>query len=113
MKVGSDFYLIGDLRLRCAGPTYNTASAFNILFVLVFVVGWPAFLVWCGFVVFAYGEYVIIYNSFIVILFRYLRQIRDQNKLSEERVLIRVGFLFSQYREEYLYVSFHACVLVT
>ena len=37
---------------------------------------------------------------------RYLRQIRDHNKLGEERVLNRVGFLFSQYREEYLYVFF-------
>jgi hypothetical protein len=56
MKVGSDLYLISDLRLRCAGPTYNTASAFNILFVLVFVVGWPAFLVWCDFVLSASGR---------------------------------------------------------
>ena len=34
-----------------------------------------------------------------------MRRLRGNSKLNEERVLDRVGFLFSQYREEYLYAT--------
>jgi hypothetical protein len=43
------------------------------------VVGWPAFIVW------------------------YLRRVQLQGRTADESVLSRVGFLFEQYRPEYLY----------
>jgi hypothetical protein len=48
-KVGDVYYLTNDLRLKCTGSAYVAASVFNVLFVLVVVFGWPAFLIWFDF----------------------------------------------------------------
>ncbi len=45
-RVGNNYYLTSDLRLLCSGPSYTAASAFNAIFLLVFVIGWPAFMLW-------------------------------------------------------------------
>ncbi len=68
-----------DLSLRCDGDEYRRMSAFNVAFVVGVVVGWPAFIVW------------------------YLRRVQLQGRTADESVLSRVGFLFEQYRPEYLY----------
>ncbi len=77
--MGPDSYLTYDLSLRCDGDEYRRMSAFNVAFVVGVVVGWPAFLVW------------------------YLRRIQLQGRTADDSVLSRVGFLFEQYRPEYLY----------
>ncbi len=77
--VGPASFLAYDLSLRCEGAEYRRMSAFNVAFVVGVVVGWPAFLVW------------------------YLRRIQLQERTADDWVLSRVGFLFEQYRPEYLY----------
>jgi hypothetical protein len=77
--VGSASFLAYDLSLRCEGAEYRRMSAFNAAFVVGVVVGWPAFIVW------------------------YLRRVQLQERTADESVLSRVGFLFEQYRPEYLY----------
>ena len=77
--VGPTLFLTADLSLTCAGAPYLTATAFNIVFVVGIVVGWPVFLVW------------------------YLRRIQARGRTHEVAVLERVGFLYEQYRAEYLY----------
>jgi hypothetical protein len=78
-RVGSASYLTYDLSLRCEGDEYRRMSAFNVASVVGVVVGWPAFIVW------------------------YLRRVQLQGRTADESVLSRVGFLFEQYRPEYLY----------
>ncbi len=36
-------------------------------------------------------------------LVRYLQRVKSRNKLDHERVVDRLGFVFKQYREEYLF----------
>ena len=78
-RVGSVFYLTIDLSLLCEGDEYRRMTAFNVAFVVGVVVGWPAFIVW------------------------YLRRVQLQGRTAVDSVLNRVGFLFEQYRPEYLY----------
>ena len=78
-RVGSVFYLTIDLSLLCEGDEYRRMTAFNVAFVVGVVVGWPAFIVW------------------------YLRRVQLQGRTADDSVLNRVGFLFEQYRPEYLY----------
>ena len=77
--VGSVAYLTADLSVLCSGPQYTTATIFNVVFVIGVVVGWPAFLIW------------------------YLRRVQERNRTQDVAVLDRVGFLFEQYRAEYLF----------
>ncbi len=77
--MSSSKFLTYDLSLRCDGDEYRRMSAFNVIFVIGVVIGWPAFLVW------------------------YLRRIQLLGRTADDSVLERVGFLFEQYRPEYLY----------
>ncbi len=77
--MGSTAYLVQDLSLPCEGSRYTAATIVNVVYVVVVVLGWPAFLVW------------------------YLRKIAMAGRKSHERVRDRIGFLYSSYRDEYLY----------
>ena len=77
--VGATSYLTADLSVPCSGGAYSSATAFNVLFVVGVVVGWPAFLVW------------------------YLRRIYLRGRTAEQSVLDRVGFVYAPYRPDYLY----------
>jgi hypothetical protein len=77
--VGEESYLVEDLSLPCSGPAYRAASAFNAMFVLLVVCGWPCFLVW------------------------YLRRLKHRGVTEKESVIDRVGFLFSKYKPDHIY----------
>ena len=47
-RVGEVSYITDDLSLPCEGAAYTRASAFNVVFVVGVVIGWPSFLIWCG-----------------------------------------------------------------
>jgi hypothetical protein len=79
VRVGEVSYLVEDLSVPCEGPAYQLASAFNVLFVLAVVVGWPCFLVW------------------------YLRRLKHRGVTQKASVIDRVGFLFSKYKPDHIY----------
>jgi hypothetical protein len=78
-QIGDTYYLVLDVSLECAGTRYNRAKIFNILFVLVVVVGWPSFLVW------------------------YLQKISAVGKVQDASVSDRIGFLYEPYKQEYIW----------
>ena len=77
--MGDTSYLVEDLRLPCAGPAYAATSVFNACFVLLVVCGWPGFITW------------------------YLRKVIQSGRSDNPRVRDRIGFLYTQYKVDYLY----------
>ena len=77
--MGDATFLVDDLRVLCSGAKYALASVLNVVFVICVVAGWPLFISW------------------------YLRKISVLGRADNPRVRDRIGFLFVQYRPEYLY----------
>ena len=71
-RVGDVFFLTADLTIQCNGTQYLSVALANIIFVLLFVFGWPVF-------------------SFI-----YVYRYRDQ--LEDESVRARIGHFYNSYQ---------------
>lgn len=82
--VGSELYLVEDYSLICSGSTYLLYTIFNVIFVTVFVAGWPLFI------------------------FFYLFKVRQ--RLIEKTVLVRIGHIFSPYSHEFFYWEVVECL---
>jgi hypothetical protein len=77
--IGDTEYLVLDVSQRCDGDRYARASLFNVFFVVVVVVGWPAFLI------------------------VYLRRIASADRHADTSVADRIGFLYEPYRREFMW----------
>ncbi len=98
IQINGQSYLTSDLSVVCDGQQYVLASLFNIVFVLAVVVGWPAFMLWCGIFFFSRQivNHISLYGDLVCFSThdRYLRRVEKQGRVFDSVVEARIGSRF-------------------